>query len=380
MQAQLSDAIDYKRRFLFGAYAVIMGVTSVVAVVDYLFGDRIDTVIDLVYSGLTLLAYRLTFVAGRFEWAAIALFWISVVMQLVYLSVHGIDFNIVFALLIPIIAFIGLPRRQIVIHLSLFYLVLIGFLIYCYRIETESLFFHRPEYPIAYAAAHLFMIGYGVFYSLTIEASIDKLRAANRAQQLLLREVHHRVKNNLNLIASIMGLQAEELRDPVLRAFLSRHQRRIESMALLHEIVYTQKRFGTMDMRDYIERLIAQITHLTPDRHLTVHRQIVPLTVPIDSLIYLGIIIHEMLTNSVKHARQVDPDIYIEWMPHAQGYRLRYCDTNPIDLDKLREGFGYSLIVLAARYFGSEVNIHRSSRRWCYDIQIDRKEALQCEE
>jgi two-component sensor histidine kinase len=346
--------------------------------VDYLFGDQIDTVIDLAYGSLALVAYRLTFAIGRLEWAAVVLFWISVMMQLVYLSAHGIDFNIIFALLIPIIVFIGLPLRKIVIHLVLFYVVLVGFLIYRYHVEIHNPFLHHTEYLISYAAAHMFMIGYGIFYSLTIEASIDKLKASNQAQRLLLREVHHRVKNNLNLVASIMGLQIEEVFDPAMKAFLSQNQRRIESMALLHEIVYTKERFGAMDLRDYVERLIEQIVYRSPEHVVTIHRQIVPLVIPIDSLIYLGIMIHEMLTNSIKHASEAELTVLIEIMPHGSEYRLHYCDTNRIDLEKLYRGFGYGLVVLAARYFDSEVQTIQLEGEWCYDVHLGTKEKLQC--
>jgi hypothetical protein len=70
-------------------------------------------------------------------------------------------------------------------------------------------------------------------------------------------------------------------------------------------------------------------------------------------------------------------EISIDFASTSQGYRLRYCDTNRVDTKKLRQGFGFSLIVLAAHYFGSEV-VTTTSENFCYDIQLNDKEKLQC--
>jgi hypothetical protein len=70
-------------------------------------------------------------------------------------------------------------------------------------------------------------------------------------------------------------------------------------------------------------------------------------------------------------------EVTIEFAPTPEGYRFGYCDTNRVDTDNLRQGFGFSLIVLAAHYFGSEV-VTTTSENFCYDIQLNDKEKLQC--
>jgi two-component sensor histidine kinase len=230
-----------------------------------------------------------------------------------------------------------------------------------------------------YGSAHAFMIGYGIFYALTIDDSIEKLAEANRAKTVLLREVHHRVKNNLNLVASIMGLQIEELNDPTMREMMLQNRRRIESMALLHEVIYAKDRFGAMALRSYVDRLVEYAMRGSAQKNLHIHKEIAPITVSIDALIYLGIMLHEMLTNSIKHARGNRPEITIKFAENETGYRLRYCDTNRVDLDTLTRGFGYGLIVLAARYFGSEVTIQTDdAQQFCYAIDFKDKEAWRC--
>jgi two-component sensor histidine kinase len=379
MNPTLAIEIDYKKRFLCGAFVVMTTVTIAVAGLDYWIGNRIDALIDLVYGVATFLTYRLFFVPGHYARSAIVLFWLSVAMELVYLTVHAVDFNIIFALLIPIIAFIALTKRQLWINLALYYLILITFLAYHYAVDTDNPFLHRTDYLIMYGAAHAFMIGYGIFYALTIDDSIKKLAQANRTKTMLLREVHHRVKNNLNLVASIMGLQIEELNDPAMREMMLQNRRRIESMALLHEVIYAEDRFGKMALRQYVDRLVQYAVQGGAQKGLRIHKAIAPITVPIDALIYLGIMLHEMLTNSIKHARGNRPEITIEFTEHETGYRLRYCDTNRVDLDTLTQGFGYGLIVLAARYFGSEVTVRMDdAKQFCYAIDFKDKEAWRC--
>jgi two-component sensor histidine kinase len=378
MLPEKNTEIDYKRRFLYGAYVVIIGLAFLATGFDFMLGSRVDAGIDVVYGVVTLLAYRFVFVAGNIVRAAVVLFWISVAMELVYLAAHRVDFNIIFAILIPIIAFIALPRKLFVLNLAFFYAILISFLGYYYVMDADNLFLHTPAYLISYAVAHLFLIAYGVFYSLTIEASITQLKEANRMQTLLLREVHHRVKNNLNLVASILGLQVEDLDDEAMRDFMLQNQRRIESMALLHEVIYTKNDFSTMDMQSYVERLTAHIVRNTPCEHLEIRKQIVPIKVPIDSLIYLGIMINEMLTNSIKHKNQPALEVTIEFAPTPEGYRFGYCDTNRVDTDNLRQGFGFSLIVLAAHYFGSEV-VTTNTGNFCYNIPLNDQEKFQCD-
>jgi two-component sensor histidine kinase len=372
------EKMGYKKRFLYGAFLVITVTTIVVSGIDYAIGNRIDAVIDFIYGSGAFVIYRLWFVPGRYERSALGLFWLSVVMELTYLTVHRVDFNIIFALLIPIIAFIALSKRTLLIQLGLYYAVLTLFLGYHYVVETNNPFLHRADYLVMYIAAHAFMIGYGVFYALTIDASIEQLAEANRAQKLLLREVHHRVKNNLNLIASIMGLQIAELHDPAMRKLMLQNQRRVESMALLHEAIYVQDRFGALELKRYIDRLVHYVVRGCTKQPPTIELSIIPVTVSIDALIYLGIMLHEMLTNSIKHAAENTPKIILVFEQRGEGYRLRYCDTNRADPEQIRQGFGYNLIALSAEYFGSTVVLSQTEEGLCYTIDFTDKEKLRC--
>jgi two-component sensor histidine kinase len=352
-------------------------ILSVVAsVVDFVTENYVDTAIDILFGGMTFLAYRYLFFRQNIEYAAIALFWISAFIELLYLVIHSVDFNIIFAMLIPIIAFIALSKRLIIQNLVLYYSVLILFLAYYYRVDPDNLFLHNSAYMIAYAMAHLFILAFGIFYYLAIDESLRRLEALNRSQTLLLNEVHHRVKNNLNLISSILGLQTDKTDTPEQRQLLEENQRRIESMAILHEILYSRGTITSANLKEYVEVLVGHIISSSVSDRLEVKTDILPVTLPMGSMIQLGIMLNEMMTNSIKHLSKSEKSIRIlirfeEW---KAGYRLNYCDNaSSIDTDRLEQGFGYNLIMLTARHFNAKVT-YNISEGLCYSVIFENLE------
>jgi two-component sensor histidine kinase len=354
----------------------IMILTVVAAVVDFVTENYVDTFIDLLFGSMTFLAYRYLFFRQNIEYAAIALFWISAFIELLYLMIHSVDFNIIFAMLIPIIAFIALSRRLIIWNLALYYIVLILFLGYYYSIDRENLFLHNSAYMIAYTMAHLFILAFGIFYYLAIDESLKRLEASNRSQTLLLNEVHHRVKNNLNLISSILGLQTDKTDIPEQRQLLEENQRRIESMAILHEILYSHGTITSADLKEYVQMLVAHIISSSLSEKLEVKTDILPITLPMGSMIQLGIMLNEMMTNSIKHLSRSKETIRIsivfeQW---EEGYRLYYCDNaSHVDTRRLEQGFGYNLIMLTARHFNAKVT-YDISEGLCYSVVFENLE------
>ena len=86
-----------------------------------------------------------------------------------------------------------------------------------------------------------------------------KLKNALAEKEVLLKEVHHRVKNNLQIVSSLLQLQSETLKDPVAIKFLRESQNRIESISLIHKNLYTSANIGQIDVADYINNLAASL-------------------------------------------------------------------------------------------------------------------------
>ena len=123
-------------------------------------------------------------------------------------------------------------------------------------------------------------------------------------KEVLLRELHHRVKNNLAVITSLLSLQSSHMGSKSAEEILQESRNRIMSMALVHEQLYQTKDFSNIRILNYLESLLMNIvSSYGPGKGMVViERDIADISISIDVLIPLGLIVNELVTNSLKHA------------------------------------------------------------------------------
>jgi len=123
-------------------------------------------------------------------------------------------------------------------------------------------------------------------------------------KDILLREIHHRVKNNLQLVSSMLTLQGRSIDDEVAQQAIIEGQSRVRSMALIHQDLYHKENLVGISVRDYITRLTQELyaTYKIQDRNISLVMDIDLIELDIDIMIPLGLIINELLTNSLKYA------------------------------------------------------------------------------
>ncbi len=130
----------------------------------------------------------------------------------------------------------------------------------------------------------------------------ERLKASLREKEILLEEVHHRVKNNLQVVSSMLGLQARSLSDEETRIALRESQHRIQSMALLHECLYQSDDLARIDFANYLEKLTDQLFHsYGPTDHVTLRTKLAPLQLDMDAAVPCGLIVNELLSNTLKY-------------------------------------------------------------------------------
>lgn len=134
------------------------------------------------------------------------------------------------------------------------------------------------------------------------------IQSALREKDTLLREIHHRVKNNLQVISSLLGIQSRHVRDPVARDALNEGRSRVQTMSLIHQNLYGQEQLSGINIREYFDKLLHNLlrTYQISPQRIEVVTDIEELVLDVDTLIPLGLILNELMTNALKYAFPAD--------------------------------------------------------------------------
>jgi two-component system, sensor histidine kinase PdtaS len=138
-----------------------------------------------------------------------------------------------------------------------------------------------------------------------LESRVRERTAIALEREVLLREVHHRVKNDLQLICSLLNMQARRLSDPESVAALEESQARVQTIALIHEYMYQSENLARLPLSQNIRSLAASVMRVAamPTGKVRLDVQVQDeITLPVDRAIPCGLILNELLTNALKHA------------------------------------------------------------------------------
>jgi PAS domain S-box-containing protein len=152
----------------------------------------------------------------------------------------------------------------------------------------------------------------GVAYDITeskraeeaVRAGAEQLKASLEEKDVLLKEIHHRVKNNLQVISSLLKLQATHIEDPAALEMFNESRHRIQTMALVHEKLYQSESFSRVDFGEYARSLSALLASTYRDKaaRLALKTEIEEVSLGVDIALPLGLIINELISNSLKYA------------------------------------------------------------------------------
>ncbi|MBM4284290.1 MAG: PAS domain S-box protein [Deltaproteobacteria bacterium] len=136
------------------------------------------------------------------------------------------------------------------------------------------------------------------------KAAEEQIRTSLREKEVLLKEIHHRVKNNLQIISGLLTIKSHNVNDPAVIEMFRDCRNRIRSMALVHEALYRSGDLAVIDLKDYLERLSQGLvgTYRGKGERIRFFSELESCTVGIDTAIPCGLIISELLSNSLKHA------------------------------------------------------------------------------
>lgn len=136
-----------------------------------------------------------------------------------------------------------------------------------------------------------------------IKQQRDEIQAKNAQNELLLKEIHHRVKNNLEVVSSLLSLQSAQIDDPNVQDAIKASRTRVQSMGLLHQKLYQGKNLAAIDMKEYFVNLGESILDsFGAEGQVQIKCAMQHLELDIDTAVPLGLIVNELLTNSLKYA------------------------------------------------------------------------------
>ncbi len=163
----------------------------------------------------------------------------------------------------------------------------------------------------------------------------EALQVSLREKEALLQEVHHRVKNNMQVVSSLLNLQVRHTTDEECRAILREGQSRIRSMSLVHEQLYQSQDLSNVDLAGYIRKLVTNLFILyRPDAtNIRMETELEELRLDINSAIPFGLILNELLSNALRHAFPGD-------RPGLIRIRLRRRPTGAVELRIEDDGVG----------------------------------------
>jgi two-component system, sensor histidine kinase PdtaS len=191
---------------------------------------------------------------------------------------------------------------------------------------------------------------------------LDKKISEN---ELLLKEIHHRVKNNLEIVSSLLELQSSELNDPTVKAAMLSSQNRVHSMGIIHQKLYQSEHLTSIEMRDYFMNLGDNIRHsFNADGKVKIECNMPELVLDVDTAISIGLITNELLTNAFKYAFEGRPvgNINISlktFGTNEDTLELKISDDGigkNINCSSQGTGFGTILINLLTKQLNGRIN------------------------
>ncbi|MFK7937124.1 MAG: sensor histidine kinase, partial [Saprospiraceae bacterium] len=216
----------------------------------------------------------------------------------------------------------------------------------------------------------LLIIAFAIYFlrvrrrlNASLQQKNQLLNQAVQDRELLIREVHHRVKNNLQIITSLLNLQLRHVTHPAARAALTDGRNRVRSISLLHQDLYQESKLKGVDTQIYLTNIVHNLQYAFRDEEVNVQTEIDKIIVDEEQMVLVGLIINEALTNAYKHAfaETKEPKIELTFLAQQEQLNLRIADNgkgfDPATATRQRQSFGLQLIEDMARKLKAKISL-----------------------
>lgn len=202
-----------------------------------------------------------------------------------------------------------------------------------------------------------------IIFIVVLISRMRLIRDKNKENELLLGEIHHRVKNNLQVISSLLSLQEKSLDDESAKKAILEGKERVKSMGLIHKMLYQNDNYSGIEMDDYIQNLLkGLLDSFGMDKNkIQIETNIHKLKLDVDSAIPVGLIINELVINSLKYAyeKSDQPKMTIQLNKISDDLILKISDNGDgkkVDVEN-SNSFGYKLVKSLVRQVKGSLEI-----------------------
>lgn len=193
------------------------------------------------------------------------------------------------------------------------------------------------------------------------------MKTENERKEVLIQEVHHRINNNLQIISSLLTLQAGSANDEKLNEYLKESQNRIQSLSSLHELLYQADSPLKVNIREYFEKILDFHRNVLPD-NIILKTEIANVGFGTRTAVSLALIVNEVITNSLKHAFAGSQGGIISIvLQRAEGsevnWLLRISDSGkglPLKTEERRKSLGLRLVSIMTRQLGGDLKVYNN--------------------
>jgi len=245
--------------------------------------------------------------------------------------------------------------------------------------ELKDVEINKSKRNVIYALVGLALLGLISFLlynslqnkkksQLTLQEKNNQISEALADKELLLKEIHHRVKNNLQVVSSLLGLQSEYIKDESALSAINEGRNRVRSMSLIHQNLYKENNLKGIGMKSYLEKLISGLfdTYNINEDKIKLSLTIQDLDLDVDTVVPLGLITNELVSNALKHAFKVkkegtvsvslqENEDILELIVSDNGDGLESSNINE-DIDS----FGYQMIFAFKNKLNADLDINNA--------------------
>ena len=337
-------------------YALITLLTLLVDVVTQNYFNQLLQVIVLTVLGLL---YWLMKDRSRVLFSII-LAWFSSLIVFALVWETNFEHNIYYVLIFMTFHFFILLKERVLVINLILYTFAVALLLYFGNIYSSNrLFFDDSIALLIFIELGVFVLVSGVFIHYFLTYTLQKLEHSNVEKEILLQEVHHRVKNNLNMMSSILALQYDS-KDTKVQELVASNRRRIESIAMVHELLYKSEDYTDIDFAVYVRKLGEHLVQACSDVPVNIYIEAHQIKLSLETMTHMGLVLQELLTNSLKYAFDERGEIWIVLKQEGERFVLEYRDNNSQKYDEVdEEGLGLELIELKVKQLDGQVELSR---------------------